>query len=291
MKKGIYVFGTLLIVIGGCILIFCVSQNEKNNLSPVERYQEIAEKEAIDTIGQQNEEGSMDVQDQNQGSENQNIMIHGVLEYEFLSCEIIDDSRIGQQTQYVSDHYYEQELPDPNMLVEYQDTDAIMEQCPELKALWENPENFSTEETEEIYNSHLDIIEKNTSMVHPDTHYVFVKCRIINTTDKYVSQYLSELEAVVSSKDKEKFSIHTDTMCYFDRSTHTEGDDRIHDFFLYEFEPNETLECTLGWEVRDVVEDQDYYIGFIDAELQNEGLNTVLGKYMVNLENIKGSVE
>lgn len=289
MKKIIYIVGTLTVILGGCILAFWISQNEKNSISPVERYQESAENE----VDIENHEGksNTDVENQGEVSQGQTIMTHGPLKFEFLSYEIIDDSEIRQQTQYLSDHYYSQELPDSNELVEYQDRDAIMAQCPELKALWENPEKYSLEETSEIYNSHLDVIEENTSMVHLDKHYVFVKCRITNTLDKNVSQHISELECVMTSRDKESFSIYTDTMCYFDRATHREGDDRLHNFFLYEFEPNETLECTLGFEVRDEVEDPEYYIGFVDVELQDEGLNPVLGKYMLNLENIEGSVE
>lgn len=289
MKKVIYLVGTLMVILGGSILIFCVSQNEKNNISPVERYQESTENEV--NVETQNEKSNTDAQNPDKESESQTIMIHGPLKYEFLSYEIVDDSQIGQQTQYLPDHYYNQEFPDPNELVEYQDRDAIMEQCPELKALWENPENYSMEESREIYNSHLDVIEENTSMVHPAKHYVFVKCRITNSLDKGFSQHLSEMDVVLSDKDNTNFSISTDTMCYFDQATHTEGDDRLHSFFLYEFEPNETLECTLGFEVRDEVDDPDYYIGFVDVELQNEGLNPVLGKYMLNLENIEGSVE
>lgn len=283
MKKGIYVIGLVFVGIGGCLLFSFISQNEKNNLSPVERYQE-----NIEDIN--NESSDQDTTPEAETAK-QPAIVHESLKYEILSYEIIDDSEIASQTKYAAEHFCNGELPDPDMMEEYQDTEAIMEQCPELKDLWENSESYSVEETKEIYNSHLDVIEANTSMVHSDRHYVFVKVRVTNPWNRSVSQYLSELECVISSKDKEQYGTRTDTMCYFDQSRHTEGEDRIHSFFLYEFEPNETIECTLGFAVRDEVENPDYYIGFVDTELQNEGMNPTLGKYMVNLGNIEGSVE
>ena len=89
----------------------------------------------------------------------------------------------------------------------------------------------------------------------------FVKCKIKN---------ISETHKVTSDMDLRTFMVYQDGRadfeegsCYFDKPQHTEGEDRIHQFFWYTFEAGEELDCTIGFIVNDYVDDGTikYYVG------------------------------
>lgn len=297
-KRRLYLIGLVCIGLSGCLLFVILSKNEENTQNPVERYQESLQEEKEESASQADDGAQADATDasdvsaQTADTQEQTesmTMTYGSLSYAFLSYEVIDDSEIASQTTYPAECFYEGELPDPDATEEYIDREAIMEQCPELKEMWEDTENekYSFEEQKEIYNANLDVIEANTYEIPSERYYVFVKVRITNLTDRRIEQYLNELDCVASSADLEEHgSRTTNTMCYFDKSVYTEGDDRTHLYFLHTFEPNETLECTLGFWGKDEIENPEYYIVVNEVELQNEGINPVLGKHVFCLGNL-----
>lgn len=170
----------------------------------------------------------------------------------------------------------------PNELEEYRDTEAIKAEYPELKDVWENDDAYTDEETAEIFYNNIDIINKYTNMIHFKTRYVFIKCRITNTSDKEMDVYMSNISFILSSPDKEKSLTHDNDMCYFDASSHTQGDDRVHNFFAYTFQPGETLNCTIGFPVKEEIENQEYYFG-----INNQGDNPVKGNCVIKLYDLE----
>lgn len=285
MKKTVFIIFTLILIAAGGVIAFLISNKEENNASPVERYQEKMEEDA----GKSEEETASDGEGENAfGS---NIIIHGPVQFELLSYEIIDDSEIQKQTTYPAEYFYEGKLPDSQEYTEQVDYDAAAEECPELKDIWadEGGDKYSVQEVKDIYQANIDVIEKHTTMVPLNKQYVFVKCRITNSVNSTNEAFLNELTVFLSSKDMSTYDFHSDTVCYFDKPVHKEGDDRIHSYFKYSFTANETLECTLGFAVKDSeIENPDYYIGFYED--YGEETNPALTKYVMKLEDIKDSV-
>lgn len=283
MKKK-YIFVCLVVAIAGLLGAILIIRIEGDKQSPVDRY-----------INEQTREGT-----ENFVTDKDNTAIEGVaaeneknnkftyeeIEYEFLSYEIIEDLDIAAQTKYDRDNFYSGELPDPNELEEYRDTDAIKAESPELKDLWENNDKYTNEEAAEIFYANIDIINKYTNMVHFKTRYVFINCQITNTSDKERELCINELHFILSSPDMEQFVTH-DSICYFDKASHTQSDDRIHNFFFYTLQPDETLNCTIGFSAKDEIENQEYYFGFTDWQMEEEGMNPVKGKYIVKLSDLE----
>lgn len=208
----------------------------------------LSEQEQIKENDQNNRENKAD-----------NILYFNNLSLEILSCEKIEDTEIETQTTYPAEWFYSGELPDGEYLVEYKDYEAIEKASPELKDLWEN-EGHTPEETEEIYNRNLDVIEQYTTMRHPKTRYYFAKCRITNLLDRE-NEVCVAPEVFIS--DQSEFLWPQEDNCYFDKAVHTATEEeRTHQFFWYPFKKGEVLECVLGFEIREKWnEDETYYLG------------------------------
>ena len=89
----------------------------------------------------------------------------------------------------------------------------------------------------------------------------FVRCKIKN---------INETKKVTSDMVLQTFMVYQDgradlggSRCYFDKPQHTEGEDRIYQFFWYTFDAGEELDCTIGFIVNDYVDDGTikYYVG------------------------------
>lgn len=212
-----------------------------------------------------NHADSIDLENFSVGHEEDEVITNTVLymdnlSIEVLSCEMIEDVDIENQTTYTADCFSTGEIPDSEYMEEYRDTEKIKEVCPELKDMWENNENYSFEEIDEIYKRNLDVIEQYTYMRHPKTRYYFVKCRITNLLEKKNETSLS-LDTFISSNESEYLEIH-EYAVYFDKSMFTTPDERQHKFFWYEFEAGEVLECILGFEIKEQWnETEQYYLG------------------------------
>ena len=182
------------------------------------------------------------------------------LKIEVVSCEAIDDSDIENQETYRAEFFYDGKLPNADYKEEFIDYDAIKAACPELRDLWERSASYSAEETKEIYNRNLDVIEEYTTMRHPKTTYYFVNCKITNTSG-LTNKCSVDADVFISSPESEYLELQECT-CYFDNAIYTDEKERAKNFFIYPFKKDETIECVIGFEVKKAEnEASDYYMG------------------------------
>ncbi len=249
MKKIIMI---MLLCISVAAVIFAVNTIENKKKTPEERRQQTEQEKK-----EQKREPEEKIEEQ---SKKVILSESRSLEFEFLSYDMIEDTEIEKQETYKAEYFYRGEVPDGDYQEEVIDYERAEKECPELRDIWDedSADKYTNEEIAEIYHKY---IGGYTSMQHPKTRYLFVKCRITNLRDKSIEETLS-LEYGIVSKDGANHTYH-DGGIYFDKSNHMEGEDRTHRFFFYEFEPGETLECTLGMEIKQKYgEDEEYYIGF-----------------------------
>lgn len=284
MKKKKSIFVCIFVTVLGLLTFMLVILKEGNRKSPIERYVNEQNSESMknldsDTVG-------ILAADEVSQNEEKNKFTYQKIEYEFVSYDIIEDTDIAAQTKYDGTYFYSGELPDPNELEEYRDMEAIKAESPELKDLWENNDKYTNEEAAEIFNKNIEIVNKYTGMVHIKTHYVFINCHLTNTSDQERNVYMNEMRFVLSAPDMKQFRTH-DSMCYFDAATNTQGDDRVHSFFCYTLQPGETLNCIIGFQVKEEIDDQQYYFGFTDGQMEEKGINPIQGKYMIKLSDLE----
>lgn len=192
---------------------------------------------------------------------NQNRIIHcGTLEIELLSCEVLHETDLSRQERYQGENFFLGELPSTDYTIRYMDEAKVKAECPALKELWENEGKYSQEEYEKITNENQEIIRKHIYTRHPDSSYAFIQCKITSTGpgDNFISPCI-----YARSADGKLTSYDIDALCYFDKAIHTEGNDRTY-FYVYNFAPGETLECTLGFVLQEdfnLGEGQTYYVG------------------------------
>lgn len=178
---------------------------------------------------------------------------------EVLSCEVVEDVDIEKQTTYPAEWFLSGKLPDSDYREEVIDYEAIKEECPQLRDIWENDGKYSDEEVKDIYNQHLDVIEKYTTMEHPKTKYYFVKCKITNLSKKTIEASVGFDTFVTGLYDP--YLIMHEGACYFDEAVYIEGDEREKQFFWHTFKPNEIFECVVGYEIKVEDDNTKCYIG------------------------------
>ena len=149
-----------------------------------------------------------------------------------------------KNTTWIYDEYYENKLK-----VTFVSYEVVRNT--ELSDLTQYPNEY-------FYNSNKETLAIDDS---GNDVMFFVKCKIKN---------ISETHKVTSDMDLRTFMVYQDGRadfeegsCYFDKPQHTEGEDRIHQFFWYTFEAGEELDCTIGFIVNDYVGDGTikYYVG------------------------------
>jgi len=287
-KQAAIILFTMLLIIAGGTAVFKISKKEKGDAQPAKQYQEKKQE-----IAEQEE--TQDVEDEKkEDAEEKNSIMISPLKVEVLSYEVIDDSEIGGQTTYAAKYFYENKLPDPEKYEEETDMEACKAECPELKDIWENNGKYTVQEVKDIYQEHIDVIQKYTTSVYVPRHFVFVKCRIANTSGRHSKVLLNGMDVCSSSKDNNVFnSFISDTMVYFDNPIHTEGEERENSYFEYSFKPDEVLECILGFEVKDQVEGQeienpDYYLGVVDVQMQEEHIHPSYSNRFIKLNDVAG---
>lgn len=115
--------------------------------------------------------------------------------------------------------------------------------------------------------------EKNTDYDEYGENYAcfFLKCKIknINQEHKVTSDMNLRMSKAYSSG---RADLVFGSMFYFDKSQHTEGEDRIHQYFWYTFDEGEELDCTIGFIVGDYVDDgtEKYYVGGYPSAWDNK---------------------
>ncbi len=287
-KQAVIILFTMLLIIAGGAAVFKISKKEKGDAQPAKRYQE-KKQEIAEHEETQNVKG-----EKKEDAEEKNSIMISPLKVEVLSYEVIDDSEIGGQTTYAAEYFYENKLPDTEKYEEETDMEACKAECPELKDIWENTEKYTVQEVKDIYQEHIDVIQKYTTSTYVPRHFVFVKCRLTNTSGRQSKVLLNVMDVCPSSKDNSVFnSFISDTMVYFDKPIHTEGEERVHSYFEYSFKPDEALECILGFEVKDKVEgkeieDPDYYLGDVDVQMQEGHIHPSYSKRFIKLNDVVG---
>lgn len=283
MKKIIYILSFAVLAALAVILVYRLAVQDKIRQTPSDRYHEIVDESADKTVDEASEAdvvtGETGDTLEAEGSLQRQSINTGEYSVEFIEYEEIDGSDIQSQTRYSVDNFYGGTWPVTVLELEDRDTEAIMAECPALADVWTHPENYAGEEVKRIFQENIDIVEKHTSMVQYEKKYFFVRCRIKNELSVPFELCLNETVVVV-----EDGSSWLDTMEYFDRSQHMEGDDRIHRFFWYTMQPGEELECVLGYGVPVLTESGGYYVGSPDAERTYSGMSFAGDKYMISLD-------
>lgn len=210
---------------------------------------------------------------------------HGGLKYEFLEYEVIEEQDIQNQNKYLPENFYFGELPKGDEVVKSIDYETIKEECPELKDIWENNSKYTVEEVKEIYQEHIDVIEKHTTYIHPETKYVFIKCKITNVLGDTNSADVYLYSFKPCTGEQEGYVKMSESICYFDMSQNTAPGIRGQKFYNYTFEQDEELICTLGFKIcKEVDPDvnvlEETYIGVQSATDEYDS------KKMIKLEEI-----
>lgn len=282
MKKWCLEVITFL-VICGCLCF--ISFNESNKKDPMTSYYD---KQSVDGDESDNTEEIVDESiDNSVGTINDEtkdfVITKTPLKYEILSIDCVGEKEVCTRSEYAPYNYYFNHYPDVNYMIEQVDYQAVMEESAELAEIWnqENNGKYTDDEIIEIYNRNKHIIDQNTKRIHPNTKYVFLKCKISNISNIPVEKSVG-LDIILSSTDLSNYIYHDSWICYFDMSQHVEGDDRVHAFYLYKFGINETIECTLGFQIQMVENSSsiNYYIGAIEDGMP-EYVNPVKGKNVI----------
>lgn len=251
MKKvNILISLTLMIV-----AVITVLYIEKNNKTPQERYAETAglNRKAL------SEDSLLTGEEKSTKILNQT----NTIEYEFLSYEIVDDYDVVNIHKYNKNSFIEGDYPDLESTIEIIDYSAMRKDYPSVNEYIESngEKGMTAAEYQEFLNQHLE--EYRTSK-HLNTKYVFIRCKIKNISTSRVNEIINDVRvfAMCEGKTKDIEEING----YFDHSQHTEGEDRIHSFFHYTFEPGESIECVIACKFADnridFSKNISYYIGF-----------------------------
>ena len=82
------------------------------------------------------------------------------------------------------------------------------------------------------------MIDKHTQTVVKTNKLYFIKCRLTNTGDAVVKNVFPyDIVERIPGESEVSF---VEGMVYFDKSVHTEGDDRASWYYLYRLEGHET---------------------------------------------------
>lgn len=262
MKK---ILGATISIVVTIVLVFGIMIIEKNSKSPKERYAETNMTNVAVTTDLQNGIESSEVPLNYKVLNNTHT-----IEYEFLSYEIVNDVDIDDQTQYADEFFYEGQSPDSDYLVEYVDYQQMRSDYPDVDEYITSNGNsgMTAAEYQSFLEQHL---SEYTISKHPRTQYVFVHCRLTNISNGSIDEYVNMLR-IIGVRDSVIVG-SGEFNCYFDASQHTEGEERIHHYFLYTFyESGESIECVIGCALRedffDISEDNQYYIGFLPIGLE-----------------------
>ncbi len=248
MKKLIGFICIGCLCIAALIVVFCVEngkigaqKSNNNNSLPVQ-------------AGDSGEKGT-------ECEKINSVITKNNLSIEILSSEVIEDTEIESQTKYPAEWFASGELPDADYQTEYIDYRKVREACPELKAMWDNPNDYSIPEVVEIYEKNWDVTRQYITLGHPKTRYVFAKCKITNLRNG--NNNASVGVYIFTSSENSKILGMSDTcLQYFDKAVNLVGEDRDHSFFWYPFKEGEVLECTLGFEIPEEYNENDkFYIG------------------------------
>lgn len=114
--------------------------------------------------------------------------------------------------------------------------------------------------------------------------YAFFNCKWKNGSDHTINACI-DFYGFIEAEDFPYLAL-SEGLCYFDKSKHNSGDDRIHKFFWHTLEAGEELECTIGFAFK---EPEDPAFSEKDNRTYYIGLQPVGVDYFT-LENTKGYI-
>lgn len=215
--------------------------------------------------------------------ENVVYVVDGVgneLRVEVLSCELLDDSEIAD-SEYMPEFF--KEYPEYPTYEEYIDIEGLSAANSEFAKYYKDPNAYGINEGLALFENNKELVDKFRKSRQQNRKYIFVKTKI-NITQRYAPHNnisLSSITCCVSTIDKKYNYTATDTICYFDKPINTEGFDREKQYFFYNFDAVNPLECTIGFVVDDIEEygNCEYFIGDWDQNL----LDGSLGPNMIKV--------
>lgn len=290
MKKIKWIIvGVILLVAGGVCWNYIV-KNERDKKYPVERYMEQEEEKQQDntTVASNTDSGA--------ALDSSHSFKLGSLTYEFLGYEMVEDTEIETQTRYKPEYFSDGRVPESDEIVpevEQYDSDRMYEDYPEYYELSLHRYNYSYEDYCEKINNiskQIDYSKYSLGCVHTKTYYCFVKMRVTNESNDEIELSDHPLYLIRTNEEK-SYDEYTDSIIYFDKPQHTEGEDRMHHFSWYTLQPNETLECIIGYKMLEGIdgkhpERQLMYIGTMSMERQNTWLNQAISDTVVPLYDL-----
>ena len=275
--------GCLLGIVGIACLRYIV-KNEKDKKYPVERYWDEQEEKQQNTSGDDTQTDC----DAEEKDVTHSVTIDNIT-YEFVDCDMIEDTEIEMQTRYPAEFFIDSALPDAN----YQ-TDLLWDLIqfllyPPIQGF---PHTFSHNPITDPY-ARQDAGDKYRIEGHPKSRYYFVKMRIENESVESREIVLSDLYLIQTNRAK-SYAVTTDNIIYFDKTQYVENPDRLSWFTWYTMKPKEVLECVIGYEIDehslyDLHEERLMYIGTISVEMLDSWVNPVLSKTVVPLYDLMGN--
>lgn len=290
MKKIKWIIAGVILLVAGVTCWNYIVKNERDKKYPVERYIEQEEEK------QQDNTTVASNTDSDAALDNSHNFKLGSLTYEFLGYEMVEDTEIETQTRYKAEYFSDGRVPESDEIVpevEQYDSDRMYEDYPEYYELSLHRYDYSYEDyCEKItdISRQIDYSKYNLGCVHVKTYYYFVKMRVTNESND--EKELSDQSLYLIRTNEEKsYDEYTDSIIYFDKPQHTEGEDRMHHFSWYTLQPNETLECIIGYKMLDGIdykhpEKQLMYIGTMSMERQNTWLNQAISDTVVPLYDL-----
>ena len=154
-------------------------------------------------------------------------MTHSVtfdnITFEFVGCDMIEDTEIEMQTRYPAEFFIDSALPDANYQTDLLwDYEKMYEEIPELEDIKEivlNPYNYTEEEYNALTDPYArqDAGDKYRIEGHPKSRYYFVKMRIENESVESREIVLSDLYLIQTNRAK-SYAVTTDNIIYFDKT-------------------------------------------------------------------------
>lgn len=241
-KKNIVLIASLAVIVAGVTALALYTEQHK--ALPDER----AASSPVSTVRESNSQIITNVQK--------------TVEVEFLVYRIVEDSDIDSQTEYKAENFRSGELPDPQYTESVTDWESLKKECPDFESEQKKAAKSGEDAVIAFHEKYRPFVEKYTKEIHPKTRYIFFDCKVKNISGEDDTEcYLNEISVCSYSDNYSKSTFCTDCICYFDKSRNTEGEDREHSFFKVDLNKDETIECTLGFEIKENYgpEGHDYF--------------------------------
>lgn len=311
------VLAVFLIIILVPIIMY-INKGEKNKKHPVIRYRDNAVSSKNKTkSGPDSDESSItddSASIDGKGSVG-NISVKAPntnFDIRFISYEKIDEKDLINTAKYLKEDFILNEFPS----VEYQkiifDAASAAKESEVMNTLFgEDSQKLSYEEWLLIYENNAEEVDKYRERhiihYHPPTDYYFIKCQITNTVDPNVGEqydkdgnmlfhdiFSANVISIVMSDGKGSYYVSSEPI-YLYNNEHTD-DTRQKDFFKVKLAPGESKEVIIGipvaydtYQYPDLLTEESYnaYVGFLDLNLMDEGVDPSLSPDMVSMDSIK----